>query len=136
MLVIDTVRFTPHAFEENYRKLLSWAFIADESASDEEIKEVEGEVAKCIERFTIISKYGVSEVVVGPGTYRTALLLYYMALHRHCDGFDLHEEDIKHIREYYSEEIIRDAVCNPCTLHTNVRALVSTGGVHVSVKRL
>lgn len=89
-------------------------------------------------RFAISTDGAVRETNVGEGKYKSALLLHYLAYAMH--GYDpgisrvpfLVVEDMREvIRDYFGDEICRDAEHNANTKHTTVRSLLA--GKHTAV---
>lgn len=132
-LTADQVEFTPNLFEENYKQLLMWAYIA--SDTNDNVQEIESEVAKYIRSFTVISKCGEIQVTVEDGQYSTALLLFYLARMHGKDDFYLNEDDVCVVRNFFSTEVRQHGSANSRVSSAIVQALLADGGVHVRIVR-
>lgn len=124
-ITVEIAKLKPGYLEHNYKELLVWANILPdaEEATAEEVSECESEIGRLIRSYTITSQHGEMTVEVGPGRYKSAILLYYLASHRGI-GFHVRQEERQIVFDYFSLEIIEDAQMNPDTKHTTVRALL------------
>lgn len=91
-----------------------------------------------VESFTLNCDGAETTTEVGPGKYKTALLLLYLAQNS-INGvqgmpFSLSPLRRQMVREYYTVAICDDAENNPETPHTTVRALLKGDCVTIFVK--
>ena len=118
----------------NYVELLVWKkLLRDNTANDAEIEAAESGINRHISKFTILRDDSpVMSIEVGPGKYKTAMLLLYLASRHNSSSFRMDEESRLVVRLYYSAELIEDALSNPETVHTSLRALLLPGNVQIN----
>ncbi len=126
--------FYPHDLDHNYRELLVWkGLLKNEKASEAEVRTAELGLLEHIASFSIMSdSHPDLSAQVGPGKFKTALLLLYLASKDGAYSFVMDENARILVSQYYSEEVISDALSNPETAHTSVRVLLSEGRVTVN----
>jgi hypothetical protein len=125
--------FYPHDLDHNYRELLVWkGLLRSETANDDEVGKAELRILDHIASFSIsVDSRPVFLTDVGPGKFKTAMLLLYLASKDGGNTFVMDEDRRVLVSHYYSAEVINDALSDPQTTHTSVRALLSRGSVLV-----
>lgn len=84
-----------------------------------------------VAKFTIETSDEKIEEVVRVGKYKSALFLLYLSILIMAEHskFTMNARLRDFAKNYFGEEICRDAIVNPNTKHTTVRALFKDGAV-------
>lgn len=127
------VQLLPGDIRHNYVELLVWKrLIRDDTASDKKIASIEPNIRMHVTKFVIQSElWPVVSAEVGPGKYKTAMLLLYLAGEQKSSSFRMDDISRSIVRQYNSAEVLEDILSNPETEHLSVRALLSSGLVQV-----
>lgn len=125
------VTFVPGKMDENFSLLLAWLGVPGKSLGDEEIGVA---VSSKITSYTICNaKHGEREYEVGPGKYKSALLLHYLSEMKRAKKFRLDSSDYIVVRDFFNQDDVFDALNNPKTRHTTIHLLLSSTFVEVEV---
>lgn len=124
----------PGDLNHNYRALLVWKrLLHKETATDAEIADIEPNIRMHISKFTIMSEgYADISAHVEAGKYKTAMFLLYLAWLHKSSSFRMDIESQALVTQYFTAEVINDALSNPQTTHHSVRTLLATGFVQVN----
>lgn len=133
--------------DANYAYILAWALVLA-LADDEDpksglivndVKELEeaGAINRLIAKFEITSPQLEQplSVDVGPGSFKTAMLLYYLSREHHGgnSAFMLSDPDREFILAYYKKDQIDDALDPEKNNHASLRALLCKGEVRITI---
>jgi hypothetical protein len=119
----------------NFRDLLFEHGLLSEEVPGVTVEMAEAAVGDLITSFTIEVNGVKQETPVGPGKFKSALLLLHLAKLAGTDSFIRCHADRKLIEAYFGPMLVNDALTNPETKHTTIRDLLADGSVRITINR-
>ncbi len=130
------VQFTAaKGLKGNFEALLFEYGLLSEDVPGVTVETAEATVGDLLSWFTIDVNGISQETRVGPGKFKSALLLLHLANVAGSDSFIRCEADRKQIEAYFGPELVHDALTNPETNHTTIRYLLADGSVRITINR-
>lgn len=131
--VQETVDFKQGDMNENFRRFILWlrSLPGDhpEGESDEAL------VRRHISGYLIEDAgHHQLDITVQQGKLKSAVFLYWLSVQKGAKVFEVGPDDHPVVKSFFFASDVEDALNNPLTVHTTIRALLANGPVTVTVR--